>query len=133
MQIGRSEPLQNPDGTQYFESPLFKQHSDYAHNHDIHIASSGLFPGNGFWALLRLIDREGRWQYRKEPFNTWRRSIEILLKEICILNDGAEGNNSASFRFGSLRAGNLLALVTFLKGRFLIGRVQVRSIRNTSD
>jgi hypothetical protein len=79
-------------------NPLGTVEEDFADSHTLLYASDVLLPGNDYWATLLLLGEDGTWQSRKKQFTTRKRTVEILLKEIHIINDGSPGHNQASFR-----------------------------------
>lgn len=98
MHVGRVEPEMTTDGVHVFAAPLETAFEDFTDRHQLRVASERLLPGNPFFATLLLVAKDGRWMSLAVPFTTWKRTVEVLLKEIRILNDGAPGDNTASFR-----------------------------------
>lgn len=116
LRVDRSEPVHPadllPDGSPYptswldFPSPdpnaiTPPQPTAYelpAVDHNIGVASRYFLPGQSYWALLLVYTEDGRWQVRKGKLTMYRRSVQIVLKEISISNDGGLGDTKASFK-----------------------------------
>lgn len=98
MQVGRSEPQTTEDGVDVLPNPLGTVEEEFADSHSLLFASEILLPGTDYWATLLLIGEDGTWQSKQMPFTTLKRKVEILLKEIHIINDGSPGENDASFK-----------------------------------
>jgi hypothetical protein len=74
-------------------------------NHAIEIAPpglptgpAGLLPGRDYWRLELLVALDGRWQINKRQVQLKNRTVTIILKEIFIVDDGADGDGEASFK-----------------------------------
>ncbi|MCC7024313.1 MAG: hypothetical protein IT338_15920 [Thermomicrobiales bacterium] len=98
LQVGSAEPRATEEGVDVLPNPLGTVEEEFADSHALLFASELLLPGNDYWATLLLIGEDGTWQSKKMPFTTRKRTVEILLKEIHIINDGSPGENDASFR-----------------------------------
>jgi len=108
LQVGKEPPETDADGIQRLPRPIWTVTSDGFHDsHSLEISSTRLLPGNPFHALLRITDPQGNWQFRHEPFVTKRRRVTVRLEDIHIINDGAPGNNTASFRIWVLTGARL--------------------------
>jgi hypothetical protein len=100
MQVGLDEPDQDADGVEVIANPIWTVEEDFTNFHTLLFGSDArpLLPGTDYWATLLVFDAAGRWQSVKQPFTTRKRTVEIILQEIHIIDDGSPGHNDASFR-----------------------------------
>ncbi len=69
-------------------------------------------PGHALHALLLLVDEQGNWSLRDQPFTLLERAITVKHQTIHIVNDGAAGDSSASFFVWTLLGNRLRNRVT---------------------
>jgi hypothetical protein len=109
LDVSANPPITDIEGVQFFPEVVDTVSSGLSTSHDLEVASPALLPGNPFHALLRVVDQDGNWQIRHEQFETKRRRVTVQLRELHIVNDGAPGNNTASFRIWVLQGTKLRA------------------------
>ena len=99
VQVGKEPPVVGSDGMPRFDTVLASL-TDFGFltSHDIRMKSRGLLPGNSFHALLRVSDQHGNWQTAQQPFRMKQRSVTVVLDQLHIIDDGADGNTTASFK-----------------------------------
>ena len=51
-----------------------------------------------FHALLGVSDHRGNWQTAQQPFTMRQRGISVVLDQIHIIGDGADGDTTESFK-----------------------------------
>ena len=109
LQVSKDGPVTDAEGILSFMAPIGTVTSDFNERHSLEVASAQLLPGNAFHALLRMTDKSGNWQFHHKPFVTLRRRVRINLNELRVINDGAQGNNTASFRIWVMQGKKLVS------------------------
>jgi hypothetical protein len=109
LQVSQDEPQTDANGIQRFVTPITTVTSDFGLTHPLEAASPQLLPGNRFHALARLTDSDGNWHFRHKRFTTKKRKVTVTFDRIHIINDGAPGNNKASFRIWVLEGHRLVS------------------------
>jgi hypothetical protein len=104
LQIGSSKPFQDSLGHQRFFSPLVAGFDALNTVHDLTLEP--LMPGNDFFALVLVVDADGKWEEFVVDFTTKQRRVTVDFSEMFIINDGAvSGIGQAEFHIW-VREGN---------------------------
>jgi hypothetical protein len=75
---------------------------DFAQFQDLQ--SEKVMPGGHYFALMRVSDKQGNWQFGEpQEFDALRRTVEVTLQSICVDDDGDDfSNGEGTFTFAML-------------------------------
>jgi hypothetical protein len=108
LEIGHEPPVTGPSGIPAFDTVITSFTSNgFSTSHDLKTASRAYLPGNPYHALLRVSDQHGNWDAEHRPFTMWKRKIDVVLDQIHIVDDGADGDTTASFKVWVLHGARL--------------------------
>lgn len=113
LSVSDLAPIPHADGVLEFAAPpsIGAIQAGFATDRPLVVASARFPQGQDYRALLRVVDRNGRWQVVHEPFTTRLRKVVAQFTQIHIVNDGDFGENTANFKGwimeGSTPAGSL--------------------------
>jgi hypothetical protein len=86
MQVGREAPIADANGYYTMKDPVDRRFSPLGKDHDVEAVP--LIPGTPYFALIRLSDDKGVWQFIKHDFATLKRKITIQWKKFKVWDDG---------------------------------------------
>jgi hypothetical protein len=116
-QVSAQPAITGTQGLLAFNAPVLDSVAGdrFAGSHVIVTTTPSLAPGNAFHALLTVVDEQGSWQIRDRPFTLLQRHITVEHQTLHVIDDGADGDTSATFFAWVLRGNRLLNRLTVPK------------------
>ncbi len=107
LQVGIEPPVTGSDGMPRFDRALTSfTDPGFLTGHDVKVKSRAL-PGELVPRSPAVSDHRGNWQTAQQPFTMRQRSISVVLDQIHIIDDGADGDTTGSFKVWVLNGARL--------------------------
>ena len=97
-QVAVARPGTNAAGLLVFDTGPLSSATGGAFTRRPYLEAPADLPGHTLHALLLLVDEQENWSQRDQPFTLLQRAVTVNHRTIHIVNDGAAGDTSASFR-----------------------------------